>query len=86
MKSECSRLQTCENKRYTMTYRTEKYDKRNKTTVFVTFENPEVELHHTYISYGLLSLIGEVGGTLGLTIGASVMTLIDTIFQRIPYY
>ena len=69
-----------------MTYRTAEYYKRNETTVFVTFENPEVELHNTYISYGLLSLIGEVGGTLGLTIGASIMTLIDTIFQRIPYY
>ena len=57
-----------------------------KSRVFVAFENPEVEYHNTYISYGLLSLIGEVGGTLGLTLGASIMTLFDSIFQRLPYY
>ena len=37
--------------------------------MFVTFDNPEVEYHNTYISYDLLSLIGEVGGILGLTLG-----------------
>ena len=58
----------------------------NKSSLFVAFENPEVEYHNTYISYDLLSFIGEVGGILGLTLGASAMTLFDSMFQRIPYY
>ena len=31
--------------------------------------------HNTYISYYLLSFIGEVGGVLGLLLGASALTL-----------
>ena len=84
-KSDCTRLQACENKRYTATYKSWNR-KDNKTMVIVAFENPEVEYHNTYISYGLLSLVGEVGGTLGLTLGASIMTLLDIILQHLPYY
>ena len=58
----------------------------NETLVYVSFENTQVEFHNTYISYVLLSLIGEVGGILGLTLGASVMTSLDFILQKLPYY
>ena len=85
-KTECIRSQTCDKKRYTTTHKIKKIGENRKSTVFVAFENPEVEYHNTYISYGLLSLIGEVGGTLGLTLGASIMTLFDSIFQRLSYY
>ena len=53
--------------------------------LFVAYENPEVEYHNTYISYDLLSLIGEVGGILGLTLGASALTLLESLIQRIPF-
>ena len=87
IKSECTRSQTCENTRYTTEFKIEKfYEELNHTKVFVAFESPQVEYHKTYISYGLLSLIGEIGGTLGLTIGASIMTLLDSIFHHFPYY
>ena len=90
-KSECTRLQTCEKTRYTANYKVEEMVSvnkwlANKSSLFVAFENPEVEYHNTYISYDLLSFIGEVGGILGLTLGASAMTLFDSMFQRIPYY
>ena len=86
-KSECSISQTCENKRYTATHRITNLDKEwNKTAVYVAFDNPEVEYRFTYISYDLLSLIGEVGGILGLTLGASLITLFDSIFLHLPYY
>ena len=56
------------------------------TMVYVTFENPELEYCNTYISYGLLSLIGEIGETLGLRIGESIMKLLDIILGLLPYY
>ena len=84
-KSECTKSQTCENKRYALTHKWEKGE-TNKTRLLLSFENPEVEYLNTYISYDMLSLIAEVGGTLGLTLGASIITLLETIFQRIPYY
>ena len=68
-----------------MTHRIERV-KTNKTELYVTFENPEVEYRNTYVSYDLLSLIAEVGGTLGLTLGASIITFLETIFQCLPYY
>ena len=54
--------------------------------VYAAFENPEVEYLNTYISYGLLSLIGEIGETLGLRIGESIMKLLDIILGLLPYY
>ena len=84
-KSNCIRSETCENIRFTTTYKQESQN-GNTSEVFVVFENPEVEYRNTYISYDLLNFIGEVGGILGLTLGASIMALFDSIFKRIPYY
>ena len=79
--------QTCESKRYTSTDRINNLNKQfNRNTIYVAFDSPEVEYRYTYISYDLLSLIGEVGGILGLTLGASLITLFDSIFLHLPYY
>ena len=83
--SKCIRTQTCEMTRFTSIYKVQKSWVENKTLLYVAYENPEVELHHTYISYDLLSLIGELGGILGLTLGASVLTLFESLIQRIPF-
>ena len=85
-KSECTRLQICEKRRYTTSYKVVRIFEENQSQVFVAFENPEVEIHNTYVSYDLLSFIGEVGGILGLTLGASLTTFFDSIFQKLPYY
>ena len=84
--SKCVLSQTCESTRFTSNHKVKDTWSPNKTLVYVTFENPEVEYQHSYISYDLISLIGEVGGILGLTLGASLLTLFESLFKRIPYY
>ena len=84
--SNCSMIQTCENVRFKSTHKAEETWLENKTLLYVGFENPEVEYHHSYISYNLNSLIGEIGGLLGLTLGASALTLFESLFMRIPYH
>ena len=54
--------------------------------VWIAFENPEVISYNSYISYDLFNLISEIGGTLGLTLGASALTLMESLFQKVPYY
>ena len=85
-KGNCTLMQTCKNTRFTSKHEIQETYVENKTVVWIAFENPEVEYHNTYISYGLISLIGEVGGILGLTLGASASTVLDSLLQRIPCY
>ena len=85
-KDNCSTTQTCESVRFTSSYKTEKTWLENKTVVYVVFENPEVEYHHSHISYDLVNLIGELGGVLGLTLGASAFTLFESLFKHVAFY
>ena len=82
----CTMSQTCDNVRFTSKHKTEETWIENKTLVYIRFENPEVEYHISYISYDLISLIGEVGGILGITLGASVLTLFEFLFERFSFY
>ena len=84
--SNCAMSKTCENTRFTSKYVVEKTWLENKTLVYVTFDNPEVELYQSYISYDLNSLLGEIGGILGITLGASVLTFFESLLQRFSYY
>ena len=86
IKSNCTFMQTCESIRFTAKYETQETWIENKTLVWIAFETPEVEYYNTYISYGLISLIGEIGGILGLTLGASALTLLESLLQCIPYF
>ena len=70
--SQCNFTQTCQNTRFTAKYVTQP-TWGNKSYITVFFDNPEVMYYHTYISYDFLSLVGEVGGLLGLTMGASAL-------------
>ena len=85
-KGNCTLMQTCKNTRFTSKHEIQETYVEKKTVVWIAFENPEVEYHNTYVSYGLISLIGEVGGILGLTLGASASTVLETLLQRIPHY
>ena len=61
--------------------------KRKKEMIIViAFDNPEVLYHHTYISYDLISLVGEIGGIIGITLGASTLSFFDSLFQHLHYY
>ena len=84
--SNCTQEKTFEMTRYTTVYKILKSWIENKTIIAVLFDTPEVEYHRTYISYDLLTLIGEVGGILGLTLGASAISLTESLFHNIPYY
>ena len=86
IKGNCTFMQTCESTRFTAKYETQETWIENKTLVWIAFENPEVEYYNTYVSYGLISLIGEIGGILGLTLGASALTLLESLLQCIPYF
>ena len=79
--TNCLLVQTCENTRFSSKETIEGTWIENKTVVYVVFENPEVEYRHSYISYDFLSLVGEIGGLLGLTLGASVLTLFESFLK-----
>ena len=80
-KTSCFRLQTCDNVRFTLKHKVQETWLENKSLIFIVIENPEVEYHHSYISYDLLSLIGEIGGILGITLGASALTLFEFLYK-----
>ena len=62
---------------------------KDPSTIKITINKPIVEYYIEEISYDFQSLVGEVGGTLGLTVGLSflsisdwAMTLIKSYFKR----
>ena len=85
--SHCTMSPTCENVRFTTKHKVEDNPwVKNKSLIFVSLENPEVKFYNTYVSYDLQSLIGEIGGILGITLGASALTLFEFLLQHFPYY
>ena len=52
---------------------------REKSGLVIAYEDYEVEYHDTTINYGLQSLISEIGGLLGLTLGASIISMFDSV-------
>ncbi len=71
---DCQGLKKCEKVRYEIT--SKDVHSSNKTFLFVQFEDTEVEKHLNYVSYDGFSLIGEIGGYLGLTLGFSGVSII----------
>ena len=73
--------------RYTSVYKQQKEWRfsQEEQAILILFDSPEVEHYRTYISYDFLSLIGEVGGILGLTLGASALSLTEAVLQYAPY-
>ena len=82
--SKCKQIQTCNMTRFTSTYTV--LQKLKESTISVAFINPEVEYYHTYVSYDLQSLVGEIGGIIGITLGASTLTLLESLLQHLRYY
>ena len=84
--SNCSNSQTCDNVRFTTKSKVQETWVENKDLIYIVLENPEVVYHHSYVSYDLNSLIGEVGGILGITLGASALTLFKFLFMCFKRY
>ena len=58
----------------------QEFDTNNDfSTVQIMYEDQEVEHYTTFINYGSLSLISEIGGILGLTLGISALSMMNYI-------
>ncbi len=54
----------------------------NESVVVVEFTSPLVARIEDFVAYDVQSLIGEVGGTLGLYLGASLLSVADAVLTR----
>ena len=48
------------------------------STFSISFQDSEIKNHHTRTSYDILSLIGEIDGVLGLTLGLSFFSFVGS--------
>ena len=78
----CVSKQACIQTKYMMTIDKQETG-RNVSTVQIQLIDPIVEYNIDSISYDLQSLIGEVGGTLGLTLGLSGFSITELIFSKV---
>ena len=84
--SDCLIPQACNQTKYT--WSVEQFE-ANTTQVGIMYDDPVVEHHNAYYSYDIQSLLGEIGGTLGLTLGLSLSSIndyIDLLLQSIFKY
>ena len=58
------------------------YD-NNQSVIYVRYQNPVVEYRISYVNYDLQSWISEIGGTIGLTLGISGLSLVEVISDAI---
>ena len=56
------------------------------TDIGIEFYKPVVEYHIEEISYDFQSLIGEVGGTMGLTVGLSFLSIFEWFLEHFKKY
>ena len=56
------------------------------TDIGIEFYKPVVEYHIEEISYDFQSLIGEVGGTMGLTVGLSFLSIFEWVLDLLRNY
>ena len=47
--------------------------------IYVRYQNPVVEYRISYVNYDLQSWISEIGGTIGLTLGISGLSLVEVV-------
>ena len=62
-----------------------KLRKSMNSRLHVNLSDPIVEYNIDAISYDLQSLVGEIGGTLGLTIGLSFLSFSEYLIQFMKY-
>ena len=88
---KCPGIQSCLQARYSFDLREQNIaltginGTNQNTLIKIALRDPIVECNIDYISYDLQSLIGEVGGTLGLTIGLSFFSFAEWIIGLINY-
>ena len=88
-KKSCLLDSVCETTKYSFFKQEYVTNKTNSTNIEISFQDIVVEHFESYISYTIQSVIGEVGGTLGLTLGASAFSIFRIVldfFQKICHY
>ena len=61
------------------------YTKTPSSEVTIQYANPMVEYHQEVITYDFQSVIGEIGGTLGMTIGLSFLCIGEWFINFVKY-
>ena len=83
----CPSIQSCTHIDYILSVSSNiNIGSNNPSTIGIEFCKPVVEYHIEEVSYDLQSLIGEVGGTMGLTVGLSFLSIIEWILDLIKQY
>ena len=83
--SDCKIRQACHQTKYTMNVQSSKF---NVSMIGMMYDDPVVEHHIAYYSYDMQSLLGEIGGTLGLTLGLSLSSIndyIDLLLEKVIF-
>ena len=87
--TNCQNGQVCQTFKYN--YIENIYDgynenSKNETTIRFILQDPEVVHFHTEPNYDLQSLISEIGGVLGITLGASAFSLSIYLCRVLQYF
>ena len=75
----CRTEAVCNTTKYSASWQEFDMTDTSFNTLMITYEDYEVEHHDTSIKYGLQSLVSEIGGLLGLTLGASILSMFDSV-------
>ena len=74
---ECPQIPKCKRSLYKIRVRSMDKENPSQSRVKIQLENPYVQTIEDSIGYDLQSLIGEVGGTLGLFLGLSTYSFVE---------
>ena len=82
-KTSCKLDQMCYTEKYS--FLTARFDisyRSNKSEVLIMLQNANIKHRDTYVNYNFQSLVSEIGGILGMTLGASALSLIKVLQFR----
>jgi hypothetical protein len=80
--SSCTQVPVCRKTKFKISIQEMKLN-ADISTFVVNYRDPEIEHQYTSISYDVLSLIGEIGGVLGLTLGLSIFSLLQVLIDKL---
>jgi acid-sensing ion channel, other len=82
---QCDCLSSCSSIDYNTNvhfdkFKTENYSEMERSSMSVYFADDEFLVMRRYASFGTVTLLSNVGGLLGLFLGASVMSFIEVFY------
>ena len=86
VKKKCPGIQSCHRAKYNFELKESYRKNQNHTTLKIMMFDPIIEYSIDFISYDFQSLVGEIGGTLGLTIGLSFFSFAEWVIGIIHYF